>query len=110
MAGIVLLRDSFAALIRGAREATFVLGNSARLSKLFLAKSIYAYLLIFATNLLGLDFPFLPRHGSLTAMLALGIPAIFISISIPPAGAGKDYLHSVLRFALPPGVALGPWP
>ena len=107
VAGIVLLRDSFAALIRGAREATFVLGNSARLSKLFLAKSIYAYLLIFATNLLGLDFPFLPRHGSLTAMLALGIPAIFISISIPPAGAGKDYLHSVLRFALPAGVALG---
>lgn len=107
VAGIVLLRDSFAALIRGAREATFVLGNSARLSKLFLAKSIYAYLLIFATNLLGLDFPFLPRHGSLTAMLALGIPAIFISISIPPPGAGRDYLHNVLRFALPAGVALG---
>ncbi len=107
VAGIVLLRDSFAALIRGAREATFVLGNSARLSKLFLAKSIYAYLLIFAADLLGLDFPFLPRHGSLTAMLALGIPAIFISISIPPPGAGKDYLHSVLRFALPAGIALG---
>lgn len=106
VAGIVLRRDSFAALIRGAREATFVLGNSARLSKLFIAKSIYAFLLIFATNLLGLDFPFLPRHGSLTATLALGIPAIFISISIPPKDAGKDYLSSVLRFALPAGVAL----
>ena len=106
VAGIVLVRDSFAALIRGAREATFVLGNSARLSKLFIAKSVYAYLLIFATNLLGLDFPFLPRHGSLTAMLALGIPAIFISISIPPPNAGKDYLNNVLRFALPAGVAL----
>ena len=106
VAGIVLVRDSFAALIRGAQEATFVLGNSARLSKLFLAKSVYAYLLIFATNLLGLEFPFLPRHGSLTALLALGIPAIFISISIPPPKAGKDYLTSVLRFALPAGVSL----
>ena len=93
VAGIVLVRDSFSALIRGAQEATFVLGNSARLSKLFVAKSVYAYLLIFATNLLGLEFPFLPRHGSLTAMLALGIPAIFISISIPPPQAGKDYLN-----------------
>ena len=106
VAGIVLRHDSFAALIRGAREAKFVLGNSARLSKLFIAKSIYAFLLIFATNLLGLDFPFLPRHGSLTATLALGIPAIFISISIPPPDAGKEYLGSVLRFALPAGVAL----
>ena len=106
VAGIVLRHDSFAALIRGTKEATFVLGNSARLSKLFIAKSIYAFLLIFATNLLGLDFPFLPRHGSLTATLALGIPAIFISISIPPLNTGKDYLSSVLRFALPAGVAL----
>ncbi len=106
VAGIVLLRDSFSALIRGAQEATFVLGNSARLSKLFIAKSVYAYLLIFATHLLGLDFPFLPRHGSLTATLALGIPAIFISISIPPPKAGRDYLTSVLRFALPAGVSL----
>ena len=83
-----------------------MLGNSARLGKLFLAKSVYAFLLIFATNLLGLDFPFLPRHGSLTAMVALGIPAIFISISIPPPQAGKDYLTNVLRFALPAGISL----
>ncbi len=106
VAGIVLVRDSFSALIRGAQEATFVLGNSARLSKLFMAKSVYAYLLIFATSLLGLEFPFLPRHGSLTATLALGIPAIFISISIPPPKAGKDYLTTVLRFALPAGISL----
>ena len=57
VAGIVLLNDSFEALIRGTREATAVLGNAARLSKLFLAKSIYAYLLIVATNMLGLAFP-----------------------------------------------------
>ena len=106
VAGIVLVRDSFSALIRGAQEATFVLGNSARLSKLFVAKSVYAYLLIFTTELLGLEFPFLPRHGSLTALLALGIPAVFISISIPPPRAGKDYLTTVLRFALPAGISL----
>ncbi len=106
VAGIVLVRDSFSALIRGAQEATFVLGNSARLSKLFVTKSVYAYLLILVTELLGLEFPFLPRHGSLTATLALGIPAVFISISIPPPQAGKDYLTTVMRFALPAGISL----
>ena len=106
VAGIVLLEDSFAALIRGTQEATFVLGNAARLSKLFLAKSVYAYLLIFATNMLGLDFPFLPRQGAVTSLVTLGIPAVFISIGAPPRHAGLDFARSVLRFALPAGVAL----
>lgn len=106
VAGIVLLNDSFEALIRGTKEATAVLGNAARLSKLFIAKSLYAYLIIVATNMLGLDFPFLPRHGSLTALLTLGIPAIFISISIPPPDAGRDFTRNVLRWALPASLAL----
>jgi cation-transporting ATPase E len=106
VAGIVLLNDSFEALIRGTREATAVLGNTARLSKLFLAKSMYAYLIIVATNMLGLDFPWLPRHGSLTALLTLGIPAVFISISIPPNNAGRDFTNSVLKWALPASLAL----
>jgi len=106
VAGIVLLEDSFAALIRGTREATFVLGNAARLSKLFIAKSVYAYLLIFVTNLLGLDFPFLPRQGGVMSLLTLGIPAVFVSISVPPPNAGRDFTNRVLRFALPAGFAL----
>jgi cation-transporting P-type ATPase E len=106
VAGIILLNDSFEALVKGTKEALAVLGNSARLSKLFIAKSLYAYLLIVATNMLGLNFPFLPRHGSLTSLLSLGIPAIFISISIPPPNAGRDFTRSVLRFALPASLAL----
>ena len=106
VAGIVLLEDSFTALIKGAKEATAVLGNTARLSKLFIAKSLYAYLLIVATNMLGLTFPFLPRQGSVTALLNLGIPAIFISISVPPPDSGRDFTRNVLRFALPASLAL----
>src|SRR5690606_8610006 len=64
------------------------------------------FLLIVATNMLGLEFPFLPRQGSITALLTLGIPAIFISISVPPPEAGRDFTRSVLRFALPAGGAL----
>ncbi len=106
VAGIVLMNDSFEALIQGAKEATSVLGNAARLSKLFIAKSMYAFLLIVATNMLALNFPFLPRQGSITALLTLGIPAIFISISIPPPNAGRDFTNNVLKFALPASGAL----
>jgi cation-transporting ATPase E len=106
VAGIVLLDDSFAALIRGTREATFVLGNAGRLSKLFLAKSVYAFLLILATNLLGLEFPFLPRQGGVMSALTLGIPAVFVAIGTPPNAPTRGFALDVLRFALPAGVAL----
>lgn len=106
VAGIVLLEDSFAALIRGTREATFVLGNAGRLSKLFLAKSVYAFLLILATNLLGLEFPFLPRQGGVMSALTLGIPAVFVAIGTPPTAPARGFARDVLRFALPAGVAL----
>ncbi|HZQ36728.1 MAG TPA: HAD-IC family P-type ATPase [Dehalococcoidia bacterium] len=106
VAGMVLTGDSFAAFVAGTQEARAVLGNAARLSKLFLAKSLYAFLIIVATNMLGLNFPFLPRHGSLTALLTLGIPAVFISMSVPPRDAGRDFTHNVLRFALPAAFAV----
>jgi cation-transporting ATPase E len=107
VAGIVLLRDSFAALIRGTREATFVLGNTGLLAKLFVAKSVYAYVLILATNLLGLEFPFLPRQGGVVSTLSLGIPALLVSVSNPPSTSTHDFTMRIVRFALPAGVALG---
>jgi cation-transporting ATPase E len=106
VSSIVLLEDSFTALIRGTREATFVLGNIARLSKLFIAKSVYTYLLILATNMLGLGFPFLPRQGGVVFLLTLGIPALFIAVSQPPRRVQVDFSREVLAFALPAGLGL----
>src|SRR5690606_20779911 len=52
------------------------------------------------------DFPFLPRQGSVTSLFSLGIPAIFISISVPPPNAGRDFSRNVLRWAIPAAIAL----
>ena len=106
VAGIILLNDSFAAFVSSTAEAQAVLGNSVQLSKLFITKSFYAFLIIIASELLGLDFPFLPRHGSLTALFTLGIPSVFIAATKPPPSAGHDFTNSVLRFALPASLAL----
>jgi cation-transporting P-type ATPase E len=40
------------------------------------------------------------------SLLTLGIPAIFVSIGVPPPNAGRDFTNRVLRFALPAGFAL----
>lgn len=106
VSGIVLRNDSFEAFVRGTAVAQSVLGNTSQLTKLFITKSFYAYLLIVASEMLGLEFPFLPRHGSLTALFTLGIPTIFISLTTPPPTAGRDFTNSVLRFAVPASLAL----
>jgi cation-transporting ATPase E len=52
VAGIVLLNDSFEALIKGAKEATAVLGNAARLQTVHREKPVRLPTDI-ATNMLG---------------------------------------------------------
>ena len=106
VAGIVLLNDSFSAFVYGTAEAQAVLGNSAQLSKLFITKSFYAFLIIVAADMLQLDFPFLPRHGSLTSLFTLGLPTMFIALTKPPPRAGADWTNTVLRFAVPAAFAL----
>ena len=106
VASIVLRNDSFAALVQGSAVAQSVLGNASQLSKLFVTKSFYAFLIIFISNMMGLEFPFLPRHGSLTALFTLGVPAVFITLTRPPRSAGRDFLSSTMRFAIPASLAL----
>lgn len=106
VAAIVLRNDSFEALVQGTGVAQSVLGNASQLSKLFVTKSFYAFLIIFISNMMGLEFPFLPRHGSLTALFTLGVPAVFITLTRPPRAAGHDFLSSTMRFAIPASLAL----
>ena len=106
VASIVLRNDSFEALVQGTEIAQSVLGNASQLSKLFVTKSFYAFLIIFISNMMGLEFPFLPRHGSLTALFTLGVPAVFITLTKPPRAAGHDFLSSTMRFAIPASLAL----
>ena len=106
VAAIVLRNDSFGALVQGTGVAQSVLGNASQLSKLFVTKSFYAFLIIFISNMMGLEFPFLPRHGSLTALFTLGVPAVFITLTRPPRATGHDFLSSTMRFAIPASLAL----
>src|SRR5207237_9203981 len=53
-------------------------------------------------------YPLLPRHLTLVASLAIGIPGFFLALA-PSSGdfRVKGFLRDVLRFALPAGTAAG---
>nr|SBP01393.1 putative integral membrane ATPase [Nonomuraea gerenzanensis] len=104
VAQVVLLDDSFATLPHVVGEGRRVLANIERVSNLFLTKTFYAIVLSLAVGLAGMQFPFAPRHSTLTNALVIGIPAFFLALAPTLERARPGFVPRVLRFAVPAGV------
>ena len=102
--GIVLL-TTHSKRSSGAKEATAVLGNAAR--EQALPRQEHVRLPHHRGNEhAGARFPVPPSARVSDGVAHLGIPAVFISISIPPPDSGRDFTRNVLRWALPASLAL----
>jgi cation-transporting ATPase E len=83
-----------------------VFRNLQRVTKLFVAKSVFAAVLILSVGLTPLAYPLLPRHLTLAALITVGLPAFFLALA-PSGGAyrSKGFLRDVASFAVPAGAA-----
>ena len=104
VAQVVLLDDRFASLPHVVDEGRRVLANIERVSNLFLTKTFYAIVLSLLTGVIGLAFPFAPRHSTLVNALTIGIPAIFLALAPTLERSKPGFVPRVLRFAVPAGV------
>ena len=107
VADIVLLRDQFSMLPRAVAEGRRIARNIHRLGRLYLTKSVYAAILITLTSVLGLTFPFLPRHLTVAAFLTIGAPSFVLALapSEGPLYRGR-LLRALAAFAVPAGVGI----
>ena len=108
VADVVLVRGDFASVPPMVNEGRKILRNLQRVSKLFVTKSVVAAFLILTVGLVNEEFPFLPRHLTLAAAVAVGIPAFFLALA-PSSGVWKpdSFLRDVARFSVPAGTAMG---
>ena len=104
VAQLVLLDSTFDALPPVVAEGRRVLGNIERTSGLYLTKTVYAMLISLAVGVLGLVFPFLPRHLTLVGSITIGIPSFFLALAPNAERARPGFLSRVARFAVPAGV------
>ncbi|SDH44534.1 cation-transporting ATPase E [Sinosporangium album] len=104
VAQVVLLDDSFATLPHVVGEGRRVLANIERVSNLFLTKTFYAIVLSLLTGVVGLAFPFAPRHSTLVNAFTIGIPAFFLALAPCVERSRPGFVRRVLRFAVPAGV------
>ena len=105
---LVLVRGEFGVVPPLVAEGRKILRNIHRVTKLFVAKSVFAAVLILSIGLTSEDYPLLPRHLTLAAGLTIGIPAFFLALA-PSRGEWRteNYLRDISQFAVPTGVAAG---
>ena len=107
VARLVLLDGRFSSLPGVVGEGRRVIANMARVANLFLSKTTYAALLVVASVLLVVPYPFQPRHLTLVSALTIGIPAFFLALAPNAQRYLPGFLPRVLRLAVPSGVLMG---
>ena len=102
-AQLVLLDGRFATMPGVVAEGRRVINNIQRVANLFLTKTTYSMLLALSVGVIGVSFPFLPRHLTLVGSLTIGIPAFFLALAPNRHRARAGFVPRVLRFAVPAG-------
>ncbi|MBR8837778.1 MAG: HAD-IC family P-type ATPase [Stigonema ocellatum SAG 48.90 = DSM 106950] len=106
VADMVLLKDSFSALLPAVEEGQRIVNGIRSILKLFLTRIIYLALLIDSVGVVNIDFPFEPKNNSLLAFLTVGIPPFAMAAWARPGRASSGVIRSILHFVLPSGLTL----
>lgn len=106
VADMVLLDDSFAALVPALSEGRRIVNGMRDILSLFLTRCFYVALIIIATGFVGVGFPFGPRNITLLTLLTVGIPTIALAYWAEPAVVRGRLLRSVWSFVIPAALSV----
>lgn len=103
VADIVLVDDSFAALLPAQQEGRRIINGIATSMHVFLARVGTQGLVILAVTMLGLGFPYSPTQVGLT-LLTVGVPTLFLTLWARSSPPDPNLLGSLARFVIPAAV------
>ncbi len=104
VAGLVLLNDTFKVLPYAVREGQRIVNGMQDILKLYLTRIVDVILLIIATGFIT-GFPFSPKHSSMVALLAVGIPTLALAAWSRPAPVPHtSMLRRLMHFVLPASI------
>jgi len=107
VAEIVLLDDSFAVLPAVFSEGQRIVNGIMDTMRLLLSRTSYVALLIVATSVVDVDFPFLPTHDAVNSFATAGLPPILLAIWARSGQPPAARLREVLRFIFPVSLSVG---
>lgn len=104
VADMILLGDSFAALPPAFLEGQRIVSGMRDILRLYMARAVQLVLLILAVSVVGIGFPYIPKHISLVAGLTIGFPTFALAVWARPNAERRGLILSVLHFAFPAGI------
>jgi len=107
VADLVLLDDSFAALVPAVAEGQRIVNGMRHILSLFLTRIASVGLVILSALVVG-AFPLALRQGSLVTLLSVGVPSVFLVLWARPGPTPTEPGRGRLaRVVLPPVVLTG---
>jgi magnesium-transporting ATPase (P-type) len=108
VADLVLVHGDFGVVPGMVAEGRQILRNIQRVARLFVTKSVFAAALGIAIAVPTATYPLLPRQFTIASTVTIGIPAFILALA-PSSGPWRPdrFLRSVVRFAVPAGLAIG---
>lgn len=102
VADMVLLDDSFSALPPAFLEGQRIVNGMKDILRLFLTRALYFSILIIATAMIGIGFPYGPTHATLVMFLSVGVPTFALAVWARPGGyPERGLIREVMHFVLP---------
>lgn len=102
VADMILLQDSFGALPAAFSEGQRIVNGMRDILRLFLTRVLYAALLIIATSIIGLGFPFIPKQNALLVGFGVGVPTLALAVWARPGPLPKHgLLREIAHFVFP---------
>jgi cation-transporting ATPase E len=102
VADMVLLNDSFSALPPAFLEGQRIVNGMMDILRLFLTRATYFALLIIATSVIGIGFPYVPKHATLVMLFTVGIPTFALAAWARPGPVPRlSLIRSVTHFVFP---------
>ncbi len=100
VADMVLLGDSYAALVPALSEGKRIVNGITDATYLLVGRALTYALIIIGVMMVGLSFPFEPSQLGLTTF-SVGLPALMLTLWARPVERDEPLLPSMVRFVLP---------
>lgn len=98
---LVLLNSDFASMPSIVDEGRQVINNIQRSASLFLVKTIFSFIFVLLTILIGFSYPIQPNMLSFIASCTIGMPGFFLALQKNSQRVKGHFLPNVLYRALP---------
>lgn len=105
---IILLESNFTHLPALSQEGDRIIYNIKRVTRLFLAKNVYALFFILFVGFIGLTFPLSPRFITWIDILTIGGPTTILMLLMPQLQKqkSKTFIYDSIKFAATSGLVI----